>query len=148
MTFYRKTPPISSPRPRTLLTSIHATRRIKSSAPIGEIYSLTTPLKRALNKDGAMQEHRLHPNSTREKSGDIQSIGFCANCKSALYRFATPSLSCRHNNVGTHHLVILVLEHVTMPDVPARVSFELHNDAGHGHRIHADCILPSQFIRR
>jgi hypothetical protein len=50
------------------------------------------------------------------------------------------------DEVSTHHLVILMLKHVTVPNVLSGIAFKLYNDARYGHGIDSNSILPSEFV--
>src|SRR5579862_2263327 len=60
-----------------------------------------------------------------------------------LSRIQITEASCWRDDVGSHHLVVLVLEHVAVPDVAASIAFELDDDACDREGVNTGNVLPS-----
>ena len=84
----------------------------------------------------------------RSGTGDQQQGtaggGLLRTALSVQCLFSLLQLRSARDDIGTHHLVVFVLEHVTVPDVASGVAFKFHDDAGDSEGIGSDGIFPSK----
>src|SRR5215471_6095290 len=54
--------------------------------------------------------------------------------------------SSRNDLIRPHHFVVLMFEKVAVPDIAARIAFELGDNASDHSRMGLDCIFPSRLV--
>ena len=56
-------------------------------------------------------------------------------------------LKARPENIGPHHLIVFMLEHMAVPNKASRLSHERYDDARHLSRRADDRVFPSTLFR-